>query len=61
MAPSAQVDALKRRNALWKQLRQLPPGAAFEGTLTELSALTGWQRDRILAGLGLTAGDAHEQ
>ncbi|GAA5436856.1 hypothetical protein Daqu01_01986 [Deinococcus aquaticus] len=50
---------LERRNALWSRLRSLTPegdgvpGADFEATLTELSTLTGWDRARILAGLGL--------
>ncbi|PTA68024.1 hypothetical protein [Deinococcus arcticus] len=53
---------LARRNALWRQLRALPPGPEFEQTLAELSALTGWDRARILAGLGLTAEEAlHER
>ncbi|THF71113.1 hypothetical protein E7T06_04750 [Deinococcus sp. Arct2-2] len=47
-------EFLVRRNALWATLRGLEPGAAgFEGTLSELSALIGWNRARILAGLGL--------
>jgi hypothetical protein len=47
-------EFLVRRNALWATLRGLEPGAAaFEETLSELSALIGWNRARILAGLGL--------
>jgi len=48
-------EFLERRNALWAALRALEPGAsAFEDILTELSALIGWDRARILAGLGLS-------
>ena len=47
-------DFLRRRNALWQQLRALEPGEAeFERVLAELSGLIGWDRERILAGLGL--------
>lgn len=43
-----------RRNALWQQLRTLPPTSApFEEALRELATLTGWNRERVLAGLGL--------
>ena len=51
---------LRRRNALWARLRDGGPGAPnvraieFEAALAELSALTGWPRGRVLAGLGLT-------
>ncbi|WP_102125802.1 hypothetical protein [Deinococcus planocerae] len=52
-------DFLERRNALWARLRELTPGAPdFEATLTELSTLIGWERERVLAGLGLTPEDA---
>ena len=45
---------LRRRNALWQELRQATPGTPeFEGLLLELSALIGWNRARVLAGLGL--------
>ncbi len=50
---------LERRNALWSRLRALTPvgdavpGEDFKAALTELSILTGWDRARILAGLGL--------
>ncbi|MBZ9712590.1 hypothetical protein [Deinococcus multiflagellatus] len=45
---------LEERNALWARLRALPPGTPeFEQVLAELSALTGWDRTRLLAGLGL--------
>lgn len=52
-------EFLERRNELWAALRRLEPSeTAFENTLTELSALIGWNRDRILAGLGLTETEA---
>lgn len=45
---------LRRRNALWRKLRETPyPSPAFEVALAELAALIGWNRARILAGLGL--------
>ncbi len=48
-------DFLRRRNALWQQLRQAEPGTpAFEQRLTQLADLTRWSRERILAGLGLS-------
>lgn len=51
----SQPDFLRRRNALWQQLRQAEPGTpAFEQRLTQLAELTRWSRERILAGLGLT-------
>ena len=52
---------LRRRNALWFQLRQMQPGtpefdaATFEALLLELSTLIHWSRERVLAGLGLGA------
>lgn len=50
-----QPDFLRRRNALWQQLRQAEPGTpAFEQHLTQLAELTRWNRERILAGLGLS-------
>ncbi|GMA16261.1 hypothetical protein E5F05_08065 [Deinococcus metallilatus] len=50
---------LERRNALWARLRSLTPGTPdFEATLEELAALTGWNRERVLAGLGLTPAEA---
>ena len=50
-----QPDYLRRRNALWQQLRQDKPGTpAFEQHLTQLAELTRWSRERILAGLGLS-------
>jgi hypothetical protein len=55
---------LRRRNALWQRLRQMQPGspdfdpAGFEALLLELSVLTGWSRERVLAGLGI--GDSEE-
>ncbi|EYB68423.1 hypothetical protein DEIPH_ctg023orf0002 [Deinococcus phoenicis] len=56
-------DFLERRNALWARLRALTPGtpgfdaAGFEETLADLAALTGWSRERVLAGLGLTPAE----
>jgi hypothetical protein len=48
-----QTNFLRRRNALWQQLRQAEPGTPeFEETLTKLSAMIGWSRRRVLAGLG---------
>jgi|GEM_PF-1695130 len=48
------TDFLRRRNGLWLRLRQAEPGTpAFEAHLLELSAMIGWNRARILAGLGL--------
>lgn len=53
----AQTGRLRRRNALWRQLRTDEPGTpSFEETLAQLSALTGWDRPRLLAGLGLKGG-----
>ena len=55
---------LRRRNALWQQLRAAEPGTpVFGAVLAELSALIGWDRARVLAGLGLSAetADAGEQ
>lgn len=55
-------DFLVRRNALWATLRGLEPGSVpFEATLSELSALIGWNRVRILAGLGLSELGLSEQ
>ena len=57
-------DFLERRNALWARLRGLTPGTPefevgeFEATLAELSTLIGWDRERVLAGLGLRPEDA---
>lgn len=53
-------EFLRRRNALWQRLRALsaqpspPDSPEFEAALLELSALTGWDRARVLAGLGLS-------
>ncbi|OLV19140.1 hypothetical protein [Deinococcus marmoris] len=50
---------LKRRNALWQRLRELlaeddfADSPEFEAALLELSELIGWERTRVLAGLGL--------
>ncbi|WP_216321739.1 hypothetical protein [Deinococcus aestuarii] len=52
-------DFLERRNTLWARLRELTPGTPdFGATLAELSSLIGWERERVLAGLGLTPEDA---
>ncbi|WP_420594518.1 hypothetical protein [Deinococcus sp.] len=54
---------LEARNALWRTLRQHMPGepeadaAAFDTALQALAALTGWNRARILAGLGLNEAE----
>ena len=46
-------DFLRRRNALWQQLRQAAPGTPhFEQLLTELAELIHWSREQVLAGLG---------
>lgn len=48
-------EFLRRRNTLWARLRSLPPSSPeFETALRELSALIGWDRVRVLAGLGLS-------
>lgn len=58
-------EFLERRNALWQRLRaltsgdptsggSLSTGPEFEAVLAELSAMTGWDRERVLRGLGLT-------
>ncbi|MDV6374392.1 hypothetical protein [Deinococcus arenicola] len=52
-------EFLKRRNALWQHLRALSAeddfssSPEFESALRELSELIGWERGRVLAGLGL--------
>ncbi len=57
--PGLGREYLERRNALWAALRAIEPGApAFEKTLAELSALIGWNRARILGGLGLPEAEA---
>lgn len=49
---------LRRRNSLWRELRETPyRSPEFEAALTELAALIGWDRARILAGLGLEPED----
>lgn len=46
-------DFLRTRNALWFELRQLEPtDPKCEALLLELSALIGWSREQIFAGLG---------
>ncbi len=53
-AHSAQGDYLRRRNDLWRRLRQLEPAeAGFEALLAELMALTQQSRAKLLEGLGL--------
>ncbi|WP_221089595.1 hypothetical protein [Deinococcus aquaedulcis] len=53
---------LEERNALWARLRALPPGTPeFEQALAELAALTGWERARILAGLGLIPEESPDE
>ena len=60
--PLSQPDFLRRRNALWQQLRQDEPGTPdFEQHLYQLAELTRWNRERILAGLGLTELGFSEQ
>ncbi|TSA87144.1 hypothetical protein FNU79_04435 [Deinococcus detaillensis] len=73
MPPTDTRAFLERRNALWLTLRQHSPDGfntdevnadtqVFEQALTELSELIGWNRPRILAGLGISsAEDAAEQ
>ncbi|MHA0039437.1 hypothetical protein [Deinococcus sp. PESE-13] len=52
-------EFLRRRNALWAKLRSLPPGSPeFETVLGDLAQLIGWDRPRILAGLGLNEPDS---
>lgn len=52
------ASSLRRRNALWLALRTAEPGSEpFGEALRELSRLTGWNRARVLAGLGLTEED----
>lgn len=57
---------LRRRNALWAQLRAAEPGtpefdaAEFEAALAELTALTRWPRGRVLAGLGIREQDTRK-
>lgn len=57
-------EFLERRNALWRRLRDysaaecstgdgVPDAPEFEAALLELSGLIGWDRGRVLAGLGL--------
>ena len=61
-AQPSQPDFLRRRNALWQQLRQDEPGTpAFEQRLIQLADLTRWSRERILAGLGLSELELSEQ
>jgi hypothetical protein len=52
--PIEQAEFLRRRNALWLTLRLTDEGTPeFEAALNELSGLIGWDRERVLAGLGL--------
>lgn len=51
-------EFLHRRNGLWRRLRQLPPDSGeFGDALAELCALIGWDRARVLSGLGYTEDD----
>ena len=51
-------DFLRRRNALWAELRATPPEHPdFEATLRRLMALVGWSRAQVLAGLGLSEAE----
>ncbi|WP_425146236.1 hypothetical protein [Deinococcus sp.] len=60
--PALTPDFLRRRNALWQRLRESEPGGPdFEQVLAELSALIGWDRSRILAGLGLDEDGSDSQ
>jgi len=58
---------LRRRNALWQRLRELsaedgvPDSPDFESALRELADMIGWDRQRVLAGLGLNAAPDPEQ
>ena len=53
--PALTPAFLRKRNALWQQLRELEAGSPeFERLLAELSVLIGWNRARILKGLGLS-------
>jgi hypothetical protein len=52
-----QASFLRRRNALWAELRAQEVGSPeFETSLAALMALIHWPRERVLAGLGLSAG-----
>ncbi len=57
---------LKRRNDLWQQLRELSAeddfadSLEFEAALLDLCELIGWERTRVLAGLGLTEMEMSE-
>jgi|GEM_PF-5974700 len=52
-------EFLRRRNALWAELRRLPEGTPeFEVALDALAKLVGWPREKVLAGLGLTEAGA---
>jgi hypothetical protein len=52
--PIERADFLRRRNALWLMLRLTEEGTPeFEAALSELSGLIGWDRERVLNGLGL--------
>lgn len=52
-AAGARGDFLRRRNALWAELRALEPGdARAEPLIEELARLTRMDRAQVLAGLG---------
>ena len=50
------AEFLRRRNALWRELRQLEMGdPRFATLLMALRDLTGLSREKILEGLGYSA------
>ena len=52
-AVSARGEFLRRRNALWAELRSLEPGdPRSEPLIEELARLTRLDRTRVLEGLG---------
>lgn len=60
--PPDRTTVLRRRNALWLTLRRAEQGSAeFEAALAQLSGLIGWDRERVLAGLGLDHGDVDDR
>ena len=55
----SQGEFLRRRNALWRALRDLEPDdPKIEPILLELMRLTRWPRAKILAGLGWNEADS---
>ena len=54
-----QPEFLRKRNALWRELRDLEPdNPKVEVLLLELMRLTRWPREKILAGLGWNEPDS---